>query len=347
MARATKKSQGGIYPTPYGYRAIVNTAVGRKEKRFKPDATAAAMKKWRQETIGKFAAVQRRAPATDAPIRGTLAADVRRYLKGLSIPSKASRESDLKAWVAIPALAKLPRRRITPEHCRAAVRTWTDADVSGWTIRHRVHALRALWRWADGRDAPTPVDDLELGQKPAPQPTYVPPDTILKVAKALRASQDSKTLGRFLVLVTTGVRPIELQRATEADVDLKARVWIVRTAKGGPARPIRLNTAEMLRAWRTFIAAGAWGKYDSTLFTRKLRRGGWPAKVRPYALRGTWGMELSMGGADLRDIQTLMGHKDIETTGVYYVPPIDARLNAATKTTARRFKGQLPTLKRA
>lgn len=331
----------GIYPTAYGYKAVVNTSVGRKEKRFPKDTDADVMKRWRQETIGKFAALGRRKSKSEATAAGTLAADVRRYLKTLTIASAGSRTSDLKAWTTL--YGNLPRRKLTVEHCRSAVKAWADDEVSPWTIRHRVHALRAVYRHLDGADAPTPLDTLELGEKPQPQPVYVPPDTILKVAKAIT---DSKTLGRFLVLVTTGVRPIELQRATEADVDLKARVWIVRTAKGGPARALRLQTAEMVRAWRTFIAAGAWGDYDSTLFARRLRKAGWPKGVRPYALRGTWGMELSMKGADLRDVQTLMGHQDIETTAAYYVPPVEARLSAAIKATGSRFRGKLPTLPR-
>lgn len=331
----------GIYPDRYGFRAVVNTAVGRKEKRFPTGTDLAEMKRWRNETIGQFAALGRRRQKHEATAKGTLAADVRRYLKTLTIASAGSRASDLKAWTVLHG--DLARAKLTLQHCRAAVKAWVDDEVSPWTIRHRVHALRSLYKALDGLDAPTPVEGLDVGPKPQPHPVHVPAETILKVARAIT---DSQTLGRFLVLVTTGVRPVELMRATEADVDLKARLWMVRTAKGGVARALRLQTAEMVRAWRTFIAAGAWGEYDTTLHARRLRRAGWPKDVRPYAVRGSWGMALSMAGADLRDVQTLMGHQDIETTAAYYVPPVEARLAQAIQGTARRFGGRLPTLKR-
>ena len=335
----TKKPKGGIYPDRYGFRVIVNTAVGRKEKRYPKGTDPADMKRWRQEIIGQFAALGRRRAKHEVTTKGTIAADVRRYLKTLTIASAASRASDLKAWTAVHG--PIPRAKLTPQHCRVLVKQWTDDEVSPWTIRHRVHALRALYRACDGLDAETPVDTLDLGETPQPQPVYVPPDTIVKVAKRLT---DAKTLARFLVLVTTGVRPIELQRATAPDVNIKERIWVVRTAKGGPSRVLQLQTAEMVQAWKRFIAAGAWGPYDTTQYARLLRKAGWPKDVRPYAVRATWGMELSMAGADLRDLQTLMGHRDIETTGAYYVPPMQARLSKAIKGSANRFKGQLPGL---
>src|SRR3990167_3472414 len=117
-----KKLSTGVYRATYSIRAVVNTSVGRKEKRFPFDTPLTDIKRWRNVMIGKFAAIARRTPKPAAR-RGTLAADVRRYLKLIQgLASWKSRRSELVAWVA-PYGSKR-RAQITEEMVRAAVTGW-------------------------------------------------------------------------------------------------------------------------------------------------------------------------------------------------------------------------------
>jgi integrase len=337
----------GIYATAYSYKVVVNLAAGRKEKRFPLDTPPAEMKRWREEQIGKFATLSRRPSPTAPATRGTLAADVKTYLSGITMSSKGSRASDLGAWVA--RLGHKRRDKITQADVQAAVYAWQQPrpetsrygpgrPYSSWTIKHRLDALRALYKALDDPDdtgIPTPVDRVIAPKPPAAEPLFISPAQIMAVAASIAHPH---TRARFLVLATHGVRPIELARAKPEDVDLKHKLWTVRTAKGGLGRALRLNAPEMRAAWRAFMAAKAWGPYDPSTHVRRLRAAGWPKGVRPYALRGTWGMELSRRGVDLADIQQLMGHKDIETTRHYYVPPEDSRLSSATTRLSGRMR---------
>lgn len=285
--------------------------------------------------------------ATPRAARGTLAADAEIYLSLIQhLASARDRRGHLEKWIAL--LGHVPRHRITAADVLRARATWLALPTppAPKTINHRVGTLRNLYRRLDGARARTPCDEID--------PLPVPRTPIQRVTDALILAVDAKlqeherdprrnfdgakTRARFRVFVSTGKRPIEIMRARPEDVDLAARVWVPRDAKGGHTPGVYLND-DMLAAWALFIAAHAWGPYNHGNFGRVIRAAGWPKGVRPYQARHSTWIAASERGIDLADISTGAGHRDIRTTRRAYVPVLNSRLQRMSEQMDGRFGG--------
>ena len=326
-----------IYADGSGLAARVAVGEWRKEKRFRLDTPIDVIQAWQDRERERLSYCGR----AMKPERGTLAADVDRYLDQVRhLAGWVSLRSELRAWVAL--FPQTNRYRLTAAEVRQARSTWLDAGLQPKTINNRVAALARLFHQLDGRRAPTPCDDvtpLRVHKTPARVITNAIVtavyDRLLEFEQSGRL-RTAKARARFMVIASTGKRPSELMRAQPDDVDLGRRVWIVRDGKGGFSPGVYLND-EMLVAWMIFAQADAWGPFREGSWVRTLRAAGWPAGVRPYQLRHTIGLRMSEGGADLADIQQHLGHKRIETTRRHYVPVLGSRLQRVSELLDGRF----------
>lgn len=327
-AGSSRKVAVGIYRDRYGYRVVWPLLGKPKTKRFPADAPLEKLKAYRRQQLDL--AHQRRG----LDRTGSFVRDVVRFLRlRRGRPSFKSDRAHLRAW--LQRFKRTSRWAITSEECAVAVADWREAGYSAREIRHRVRLLRELYTTLDGAKVDTPVDELELPKIPKARPRSVPDALVREVALELRKHEvlgllrDAKTRARYLVDATCGQRPVQHMRAQPADVDLERRIWFVQPAKNDNGTIVYLND-DMHAAWSLFIAAKAWGFYDRRSYAKVLRRCGWPAGIRPYALRHSVGLSLSELGVDLGDIQAHMGHADINTTRQFYVPAVLARLKDAS-----------------
>jgi integrase len=266
-------------------------------------------------------------PASTTTKRGTLQTDVAAFLE--TRIGRAGYKADIFHLKALTVLyGSMRRTQITTRHIDLAIAGWRTAGKSAQTILHRCRALRVMWRYFEGKKARTPIEDAQLPKQPRPHPVGLPAGTIPMVAANLqrdtRSPKASQHFARFCVLATTLQRPCQMMRARPEDVDLARRVWQVRSAKGEPSHPVWLND-DMVLAWLAFIAANCWGHYRAATFRKALRRAGFTASVRPYNLRHEGAIFALERGADLGDLQGLLGHTHIETTRRNYGPLADAR----------------------
>jgi len=333
MRRRERVAQG-IFRDCYGLAGVVKVGGKQREQRFAADTPLKTIESWRIQTRAELDADRIDLDADDErDARGTFAADLPKYLKKIQTRTsfKADR-SHLRAW--LPALGPLKRRDVKPVQVQAAINRWAVTKKSPRTIRHRRRVLRELYQSLDGSHARPPLKGVTIPKIPDPHPTPVARALIQKVAKSLKAgkrhekgygSDSAKAYARFLVRAMTGQRPSQIMRAERGDVDLVRRIWFVRAGKGGFSVPLPLD-ADMVKAWRVFIKADAWGAFDTRSFSQTLRRHGWPKGVRPYNLRHTFAIDHLLAGTPLGDVQGFLGHRQIETTRKFYAPILVARL---------------------
>ena len=160
-------------------------------------------------------------------------------------------------------------------------------------------------------------------------------------AKLMNEPSPWSVLGRrdramLELLYGTGLRVMECSGLDLMDVDLQEHTLLVRDGKGRKDRMVPIP-ASALRALETYLAesrARLARGHESALFVS--RYGGrataatirarvsqhadgarLKARVSPHALRHAYATHLLQGGADVRHVQELLGHKRIETTALY------------------------------
>lgn len=246
-------------------------------------------------------------------------------LGALARPAWTARHVNLAIayWQAMPAPATARRVRVEAStrrgkplgaYERAAPAT-SGRVVATLTIRHRCRLLDDLFHTLDGATAFSPVADAKIPARSKRPPTVPAASVVVDALRELRTI-NAQSFGRFYVAATTGQRPCQVGRAEPADVDLDARTWLVRDAKGAPAHCITLDEPQVA-AWRAFIAADAWGAFNTSQYGKHIHAAGWPVGIRPYAVRHALAVEAIRRGVSLGDVQALLGHTDPTTTRIY------------------------------
>jgi integrase/recombinase XerD len=162
--------------------------------------------------------------------------------------------------------------------------------------------------------------------------------TILTPDEMARLIDSAKNLFHYAMLLTMyccGLRRSELCRLKVSNIDSQRMVLRIERGKGGVDRELPLNEKllETLREyWRwmrpkTYLfpgTANGW-RADKPITPKVIweavqeaaKRAGITKHVTPHTLRHCFATHLLEAGTDLRTIQILMGHRDIEATARY------------------------------
>jgi integrase/recombinase XerD len=242
-------------------------------------------------------------------------------------------------------LAGRDRTAITAE--RADVVAYLDRlsaeGLAASSAARRLSALRQFHKFLAGEamrtDDPTRIVASPRRGRPLPKVLSVAEvDRLLSLAETETetAPEEQRAMAQRLyvlleLLYATGMRVSELVELKRVAV-LRAQSFLTITGKGGRERIVPLNdrARDALAAYLKtlppgkwlFPAAGAEGHLARQVFARALKglaaRAGIGAdRVAPHVLRHAFASHLLAGGADLRVVQTLLGHADIATTQIY------------------------------
>jgi integrase/recombinase XerD len=155
-----------------------------------------------------------------------------------------------------------------------------------------------------------------------------------EVARLIESAATSYHRVILMTLYGAGLRREELCRLKVTDVDSQRMVLHVRQGKGHKDRDVTLSPRplEVLRdywKWRkpkTYLFPSYHRKRREQPISSKTvyyavceaaRRAGIQKKVYPHLLRHSWATHLLERGTDLKTIQMLLGHFDLEATTIY------------------------------
>ena len=214
-------------------------------------------------------------------------------------------------------------------------RAWSDLAPS--TVARKASALRQFYGFLldEGLrdDDPSPALPRPAARRPLPKILSHSEVEALFARAELEAESDRPESLRLLALLEllygSGLRATELVSLPLALVPRDAPFLTV-IGKGGQQRmvPISGRAKHALSRWLAVRPDGRFllpsrGKHLTRIRLFQLlkelaaRAGLDPAKLSPHVLRHAFATHLLEGGADLRVLQTLLGHADIATTQIY------------------------------
>lgn len=221
------------------------------------------------------------------------------------------------------------------------------------TRARRLSAIRQFYRFAfeEGWRSDNPALRLKGPGKSKGLPKTLSEADVTALLDAARASKPGDRLRNTCLLellYATGMRVTELVSLPVAAVRGDPRMILVR-GKGGKERMVPLSppARAALTTWLAerdaredpknpsaflFPSRGKSGhltrvRFHGLVKELAVQAGISPAKVSPHTLRHAFATHLLANGADLRSIQTLLGHADVSTTEIY-THVLDARLRA-------------------
>jgi integrase/recombinase XerD len=219
-----------------------------------------------------------------------------------------------------------------------------DRGLSPATAARRRAAVRQFYRFVlgEGWRADDPSRRVEAPKKGRPLPKVLSREEMDRLIAAAGARDGAQGLRLACMVELAYASGLRISELTSLPLTALAKdpAYVIVKGKGGKERLAPLNAAaraavkaylavrpkflpkgDKANPW-LFASRGKTGRLTPRRFAQLLDEaaadaGVDPARVSPHVLRHAFATHLLEGGADLRVVQTLLGHADIATTQIY------------------------------
>jgi site-specific recombinase XerD len=222
--------------------------------------------------------------------------------------------------------------QLGPEHIRQyQAHLFGRRKLAPSTVTQRLAALRFFY-------IKTLRKPWSIAETPYPKKVQRLP-IILSSEEVAQLIDSARTPFHHIVLMAlyaTGVRRAELTRLKISDIDSRRMIIHIQGGKGRKDRDVMLSPkllGALREHWRGLrrkpthwlFPGGRWHTANHPITPKAVwyachkaaQRAGLQNRVHPHTLRHCFATHLLEAGADLRTIQILLGHRDLEETTIY------------------------------
>lgn len=218
-----------------------------------------------------------------------------------------------------------------------------DDILATITQSYHLIALRGFLRYLSNRDIESlSPDKITLPKVNRKQVTFLYRDEITRLLAEIDTSKEQGLRDRAIIelLFSSGLRVSELVNLNRDNINLKRREFMVR-GKGQKDRPVFISQSAadhitnylesrhdslpaLFISYSRNVSPETTGDYRR-LTARSVQRmlgqytrlAGITKHVSPHTMRHSYATDLLMNGADIRSVQSMLGHSNISTTQVY------------------------------
>jgi site-specific recombinase XerD len=269
-----------------------------------------------------------------------------RYIRGAAGFSKStfkSYQSQLRRfdrWLSGQVERPAWLSDVTARHFREYILALSEGNRRPRTVRAAVLPVRSLINYLVETEQleASPIHSVRLPKKDAAQRPRVTDEELLSLVAGCErmAGTERPVMARavLLTLITTAVRRSELLGLKVNDFRRDKSQLLITHGKGSKSHGIFLTeeTEAALQAW---VEVRPHCKHDSLFIVDSNRRLGHLGlhslldevkaaaglkehdNIQPHAIRHAAASRMQQRGADLKSIQTMLGHTNITTTAIY------------------------------
>ncbi len=286
--------------------------------------------------------------------------------KGYSKHTQRSYRVDLAQFAAFLAKEKAGSKKVNNSHPN--IEEIESKDIRRFigslhgklkrkTIARKLSAVRTFFVFLEkeGLIKSNPAGELQSPKLEKHIPAHLPVDEVFRMMDLPDRENPLglRDLAILEVLYSCGIRVGELAGMDVKSIDVRQRLVKV-TGKGNKERIVPIGT-EALKAVKTYLDATSkirkrvamagggeplfmnfrGGRLTTRSVGRIIKRyvglGGLTEDISPHSMRHSFATHLLDGGADLRSVQELLGHKSLATTQKYTHVSLDRLMEVYDK----------------